>query len=351
MIGIFGRVVLTILAIGFLIFIHEFGHFIVAKILKIEVYEFILGYGPKLVSFKVRDTVYGIAAFPLGGYVKLEDIKPEDILSKEERLPVLGNQPWWKRVCTLMSGPLMNFLLPVFLIAIIFMIGVPFPTTVIEEVIPGYPAAEVGFKAEDRIIFIGKEKIETWDEVTKIVKESPNKTQEFTVLRGDSEVVLIAKIAEEDGVGFLGVATKMGTKKSGVFSALYQGLKTTIEIIWITLKLLFSLITGRALEGFTGRILGPVGLAKEISVGAQEGVIAFLGILAQMSIGLGIANLIPIPPLDGGKLAFMGYEIVGKRPLKVKTMITIQAIGVVLLISLIVVVTFSDIFGLFVGGG
>ncbi|MDO8885456.1 M50 family metallopeptidase [Candidatus Oleimmundimicrobium sp.] len=347
---IFGKIILTILGIGLLIFVHEFGHFIAAKFLNIKVYEFVLGYGPKLISLKRGDTVYGVAAFPLGGYVKLEDINPEDISGKETRLRVLGDQPWGKRVCVLLGGPFMNFILPVFLIAIIFMIGVPTPTTTIEEVILGYPAVKAGFKAGDKIISIEGEKIEAWDEVTNTIKKSPNKTLNFVVLRNNKKVEIVTKIIEEDGHGFLGVEVKMTTRKFNIFSALYQGLKATIEIIWMTLKSIFLLITRKHLEGFTGKIIGPIGLVKEISIGIQEGIIVYLGILAQMSVGLGIANLIPIPPLDGGKLAFMGYELIAKKPPKVQTIFTIQAIGVALLIFLMIVVTFSDISGFFMAG-
>lgn len=350
-IGALGRIILTILGLGFLIFVHELGHFWVAKILRIRVYELVLGFGPKLFSFKLGETVYGVAAVPLGGYVRLEDIKPEDISLGEERLPVLGDQPLWKRVCVLFGGPFMNFLIPVFLITIIFMLGVPSLTTTVEEVIPGYPATEAGFKKGDKIISVEGNKVETWDKVTKIIKENPNKTLRFTVQRGDNKVTIDVKIAEKDGAGFLGVAARAGIKKFGIFSAFYQGFKVTIESIWTTLRFLFLIIVGKIPEGINAKVIGPVGLVKEISVGIQEGLIVYLGILAQMSMGLGIANLIPIPPLDGGKLAFIGYEFIAKKPLKIKTMFVLQSIGIALLVFLMVMVTFSDISGFFVMGG
>lgn len=351
LIGFIGKVILTIFGISLLIFVHELGHFVVAKILNMKVYEFVLGYGSKLFSFKIGETVYGITKIPFGGYVKLEDIKPEEISFEEDRLPVLGKQSLWKRVLVIVGGPLMNLILPIFLLAVIFMAGIPYPTTIIEEVMLYSPAVEAGLKAGDEIVCIECSEIKDWGEATKIIRENPNKTLDFVVIRDNKKINLTATIAEKDNHGFLGIGVKLGTKKYGVLSAFYEGLKATVGIVVILFKLLVSFIQGKQMTGFTGEIIGPVGLAKETFASIQRGIIDYLGVLAQMSIGMGIANLIPVPPLDGGKLVLMGYELVVRKPLKVKTMLIIQAIGIALLLFLMISVTFSDIFGIFALGG
>ncbi len=338
-------IMLAVLGIGLLIIVHETGHFMTAKILKVKVHEFVVGYGPKLISRKIKDTVYALAWIPFGGYVKIEDIKPEEISLEETRLPILGDLPLYKRLLILVSGSAANFIFAIVLISVIFMVGVPFVTTTIDEISKGSAAEEASLQPGDKILFLAGEKISDWPTAIEIIRANPNEVIEIEYLRDGKVSTSPVTLGERDGAGFLGVSMRLDTAKYPFATSFIMAVRTTAAYAAATLKFLYQFITSTLPDGAQVRFIGPVGFTSELSRGAKESILIYLEILAQMSVGLGIANLFIIPPLDGGKLILLGIEAAKRKPLKAKTIMMVQAAGIFLLLSMTILVTFSDLFG------
>lgn len=331
-------VIIAIIGIGLLIFVHEFGHFIAAKLMKIEVNEFMLGLpGPKLFKFKRKETTYGVTALLLGGYVKFADSKG----SKNSK-HLFELQPIWKKITVILAGPLMNFILPIFLATTVFLIGVPCPTNTIKHTLQGFPAEKVGFQSGDKIVEINGAKVSEWSEIIKIIRANPNKEVEFVVLRNDKRVALKTTLAEKDSIGFLGVETKLETRSLGLVGSIKEGVTWTFAVFKEMLKLFYKLIT-QQLDTFFKEARSPIGIVSEATQVARESFLDFLMFLSIISLNLTIVNLIPIPPLDGGIVLIFLAEKIRKKPVDASKLATIQAVGMTLLLILMLYVIFSDI--------
>ncbi|MDI6799290.1 MAG: M50 family metallopeptidase [Actinomycetota bacterium] len=345
--GNLSGVLLAIFGLGLLIMVHETGHFVMAKILRIEVCEFVIGYGPKVISKKIGGTIYALAAIPFGGYVKIEDLKPEDISLETTDLPIMGEQPWFKRFLILLSGSLTNFLFGIILISIIFISGIPVVSTQIEAISPGSAAEAAGLKPGDEIRELAGEKILDWGQAVEIIRANPGKTIGIGFIRSGEFHIEELRLREKEGVGFLGVTMRLTTRRLPPAQALISATGAVFDYAKTMIGFIFQYLTSTLPKGVEVKFIGPVGFTSELSRGAKENLLIYLEILAQMSVGLGVANLLPIPPLDGGKLLLLSAEGARRRPFKARTILALQAVGMVLLLSLTVLVTFSDIFNIF----
>ncbi len=334
-------VLLVIFCIGAIVIAHEFGHFMSAKLLGVKVKEFMLGLpSPKIVSFSFRGTKYGLTILPIGGYVKFVSTLEKDKLSEEELEQAFESQRWWKRVIIILAGPIMNLIVPIFLIAAILMIGVPFPSTTIDKIYTNSAAEQAGLKAGDTIVAINGESVGEWDEVIQVIQSSAGKRLSLTVERGGTERTVSVVPEEKDSKGFLGIRSKQVSRRFNPFSSIYQGAVTTFQFSVRIVQILFALLT-------TGEILGalgsPVRITQELTQEVSRGYIFFLQSLALISIGLAIANLIPLPPLDGGRILILGIEAVMGKPLDRDRLLWIQAVGFLLLMSLMIYLVVVDI--------
>lgn len=336
-------VLIAILAAVFLILVHEFGHFVMAKLFKIPVDVFTFGYGRPFLKFKWKGTTYGIGAFPLGAYVKIPGMDPreKELLSEEERAS-FNLQPFWKRVIVVSGGPLANIFLAVFLFAAMFMIGVPTPTTVIDKVMPSSPAFQAGLKAGDKITAVGGKRVKVWEDAVKGIRASKEKMIKIEVLRKGKKLSFISRIAKKEGVNYIGIQVRESAKRRrlGLFSSLYQGFVWTALATAGFIQALALVIVGK----LPFRPVSPIGIVQITSQAAQHGMIAFLDFLALITIVLGISNFLPIFPLDGGRALLWAIERVKGSPLRMQTVVTLQVIGVGLLIVMVVSALYLDIF-------
>ncbi|MFZ3062369.1 MAG: site-2 protease family protein [Actinomycetota bacterium] len=336
-------ILIAIIAAGVLVLVHEFGHFALAKLFGMPVEIFSIGYGRPIIKFKRGETVYGIGAFPLGGYVKIIGLDPrERELLPEDKKSSFKLQPYWKRALVVSGGPIANILLAAFLFAAIFMIGVPTPTTTIEKVLPNSPAKEAGFRAGDKIIAVEKKTVSNWKEVVTTIRRTEKKELEFQVLRKSQKMTLRAALAKREGVNFIGVVARTSREVSrlGLLKSLYQGL------IWA------GLMTAGVVQAFYLLIIGklpfrpvsPIGIVQITSQAAAQGINTFLEFLAFITIVLGITNFLPIFPLDGGRVVMWTVEKIKGSPLKTQTVVIVQVIGIGLLVVLLTSAVYLDIF-------
>jgi regulator of sigma E protease len=344
-----------IFVLGILIFIHEFGHYITAKLSDIRVEEFALGFGPKLISKKWGETVYSIRIIPLGGFCNMtgEFVPDED--DDSESLEIYNEakangrcfhqKPMWKRFAVIFMGPLMNFLLAVVIFFLIFNIaGVPINTSnqpIIGELDPSRPASEAGLLPGDEIVEIESTKVNTWEEMTQIIHNSEIEPLEITVRRDNENLTynITPERNEEMGVNIIGIYPKVVRENIGFFSSIQRSVVQTWRVITLTISGFAQMISNRSMEGLGG----PVMIASIIGQAARNGLVNVMNWMAIISINLGIINLLPIPALDGGRILFIGIEWVRGKPIDPKKEGFVHLVGFVLLMILMLFIIYNDI--------
>jgi regulator of sigma E protease len=349
----------AIVLLGILIFVHELGHFLFAKLMKVRVLKFSLGFGPKLVGKKYGDTEYLISAVPLGGYVKMLGEEPGEELTAEDRARAYNYQPVWKRFLIVLSGPVFNIFFASVLFIIIFIYGVPALFPDVGEVMKDSPAEQVGLMKGDRIIEIQGTKITEWSEMTGIIYESPNKSLNFKIQRDDEIIELTITpekktvtniFGEEEEIGLIGIRPlgNKFTKKYSVPEAFYFGIKRTVEIAVLTVVSIIKLIQ-RIIPAET--IGGPILILQMAGEQAARGMMNFFTFMAVISINLGVINLLPIPVLDGGHIMFLGIELFRRKPLSERAMATAQKVGLAVIIVIMAFALYNDIIRVVTGRG
>lgn len=323
----------SIIIFTLMVFFHEFGHFIAAKRAKVAVEEFSIGMGPKLVSWNRRETKYSLRAFPIGGYVKMlgEDDKAEGEGS-------FNSKSLSRRISIILAGPLMNILLAIISLSIIFYI-IGTPTTVIDTVIKDSPAEEAGIHPGDKIIYIDGERIDGWDRLQSVIAESKTEQIEILVSRRD-EVLSIAVFPvtnTDTGQNMIGITP---TSKKSLLGSVYVAIIKSAEVIGAMISYLGQLVTGRAAPG---EIVGAIGVIQLVNQAAKTGIIDVLFLTAFLNLNLGIINLLPIPALDGGRLAFLLLEGLRGKPVDVEKEGLIHLIGFIFLLMLVLLITWKDI--------
>lgn len=329
----------SIFVFGLLIFIHEFGHFIVAKAVGIKVHEFSLGFGPRLIGVSRGETRYNLRLLPLGGFVRMAGMDPEEKEEDEER--GFNKKPIWQRVLVIVAGPLMNFLLAAVLLALIlYAQGYPVPTTTVSRLVPGQPAEKAGLQPGDRILAIDGRPVGDWDQLSRMIGERPGKKIILSVERGgrQREIALIPA-RDPSGQGKIGIYPVQVMQRAGFFAALGQGLAYTGRISWLILDFIGKMIVGRA----PPELGGPVRIVQEIHTAVGMGFYYLLQLAAFLSINLGLFNLLPIPALDGSRVLFLAVERLRGRPVDPARENFIHLVGFGLLLLLIVVITYNDI--------
>jgi len=339
-----------ILALGGLIFFHELGHFAVARMFRMGVKAFSLGFGPKLAGFTSGKTDYKLSLIPLGGYVALagETGDEEEEGFTEEEL--FSNRPAWQRMCVIAAGPFFNFLLA-FLIYLFLGLaqgqGVILPT--VGGVMADSPAAVAGFKLEDRILSIEGKPIDTWGDMVTAIREMGEQDLEFQVERGTEHLTLhvTPKIntvknlfGEEVTVPMVGISQGGKIEYRPVDGlGVTMALNHTWNMSKVVLKGFVSIIE-RLIP--VEQIGGPIMLAQMVHSSAQSGFFDLLGMVAVISINLAIINLLPIPVLDGGHIMFLGLEMIFRRPLNDKWKALSMRFGVMILLMLMALAIFND---------
>ena len=352
-------IIAAIIVFGVLIFIHELGHFLVAKRVGVGVLTFSLGFGPKLVGRKIGETQYQIAAVPLGGFVKLIGENPEEEVKEEDRARSFSAQPVWKRGLIVGAGPFSNLFFAALLFSIINLFGIPYLPAKVGTVNPDFPADRAGLQKGDLILSIDGKDLSTWDELSKIIRGSQGEELLITFKRDDKTIQ--ARIApqaskvknlfgEEVNTFVIGITPSEDVmiREVGPLAAIGKGFGQTWQGIELTVVTIVKLI-GRVIPAKT--IGGPILIAQLAGEQAKRGLISLMIYMAILSINLGVINLFPIPILDGGHFLFLGLEALLRRPISIKKMEIAQQIGLILIILLMVFAFYNDLIRIFTPGG
>lgn len=349
----------TAIVLGILVFVHELGHFILAKKLGVGILKFSLGFGPKLIGKKIGETEYQIAVFPLGGFVKPLGEDPQEEIKEEDRHRSLWAQPIWKRALIIGAGPFFNFFLAAVLFSSINLFGIPYYPSKIGEVSPGLPAEQAGLKKGDVVFSINGEEVKKWDDLSKIIRNSKGEDLLLKVKRdGETlEIKVTPKpstqknlFGEEVPVFIIGIAPfdEIVVQKVGPFEAVGKGLSQTWFGIKLTVVGIIKLIQ-RVIPAKT--IGGPILIAQLAGEQAKRGLLSLTLFVAILSINLGVINLFPIPILDGGHFLFLGIEAILRKPLSIKKMEMAQQIGLIFIILLMLFAFYNDLIRIISPGG
>jgi regulator of sigma E protease len=347
-----------IIVIGIIIFIHELGHFLAAKICGVRVEEFSLGFPPKMISKKIGETEYQLAWVPLGGYVKMSGMLDESFDEEYDPEDPRGfmKQSLIRKVFIITAGVIMNLLLAwVIYSGLTWHQGVgSLSGTTITMVSPDYPAVEAGILPGDRIVNINGKEIADWQEMTEAIRGLAGMPIMISWWREDS--LMTAKIIptptpelnlstlDTDTVGKIGVVGTFISEPVGPVKAAYYGAQQVGFIINLSFKSLIAIITRKV---SVKEIAGPIGIAKMSGETARSGILTFLGFIAMISSAIAFMNILPIPMLDGGHLGFILIEAVIRRPIPEKFKMNLMRIGFAAIILLLIVVSYNDIIKIF----
>tara|TARA_B100000963_G_scaffold326460_1_gene313505 strand:+ start:1128 stop:2243 length:1116 start_codon:yes stop_codon:yes gene_type:complete len=348
------------------VFVHEYGHYYFAKKYGVGITDFSIGFGKELFGFNDKSgTRWKFCVIPLGGYVKFfgdrnvfSQTEQEELLKKyseNDQKKLFVTKPLYQRSIIVAAGPFANFLLSILIFSLIFMFsGKDFTPAQINEVQENSPASISGIKSGDLILSINQKKVNSITEVSTFINASTNDTVEITVLRNDQEITynVNPKLVESnDALGnkvnkkIIGIKisppnNKLNNEKLGPATALFYAVKETWFVIQASFDFVVSLFKGK---GDTTQLGGPIKIAKITGQVSQLGLVAFLSIMAYISISLGFINLFPIPMLDGGHLMFYAFEKILGRPLSQKTQEGFFRIGLFLLVFLMLFTTINDL--------
>ncbi len=339
----------SLLVLAFLICVHEFGHFLAAKLADIKVEEFSIGLGPLLLQVKRGPdaTAYSLRALPLGGYVKMAGMGQQEDHPKGFKKKPLG-----ARFGVIAAGSLTNFLLAVVLFVFTFsVIGIPSLSraNVVGGVIPGTPAARAGLQAGDRIVSVAGVPTKTWDEVAARIHARPERLTAVVVERAGERrtFYLVPRRDPETGVGQIGIKRALVWRRQGFVRAVALGLEQSYTFAQQVVRALVGMAAGTVSPR---EVTGPVGITQMIGEAARGGLGYLLTLTAILSINLALVNLLPIPALDGSRLLFLAVEAVRKRPLDPEKENLIHLVGFALLMFLVIIITYNDLVRLFSGG-
>ncbi len=365
---VLGTLVPFVFVLTVVVFVHEMGHYLIGRWCGIGVKAFSIGFGPEIFGFYDRHgTRWKLCAIPLGGYVKFvgdmnatsSQPSAEDIesLTDAEREVAFHTQPIWKRAVTVVAGPLFNFLLTIAVFAVLFSLygrSVMEPT--VAEVTAGSPAARAGIEPGDRFVKVDGSKVETFADVQRMVSGRAGDAITFTMLRDGKEITVTATpepMEQQDPLGnkvkvaVIGVVNNAELGQPRLISytpagAVAAAIEETGHVIERTGQFLQRFVIGREDKCALG---GPIKIAKMSGQAAKLGFEWLVQLVAFLSVGIGILNLLPIPPLDGGHLLFYGVEAVIRRPVSERMMEMAYRTGLFLVLGFMAFVFWNDLFG------
>jgi regulator of sigma E protease len=360
-----GAVVAFVFVLSVVVFVHELGHFLVARWCGVRILVFSIGFGPEIVGFNDRyGTRWKISAIPLGGFVKFfgdgnvasaQDGTAPATMGENERVLSFVFQPLFKRAAIVVAGPLANFLLAIVIFAgIAFTYGKQTMSARVDEVAPHSAAAAAGFRPGDLVVEIDGHAIGDFAEMQRVVSESAGESLDITVLRGADRLVLKAVptlTEEKDIFGNIHRIGLLGIKRSNAREdlkfqpvsppqAVWIGVEETWRVIDQTVRYIGGVVTGRKPAD---QLSGPIGIARIVGRAATISFAFVIQITAAISVSIGLLNLFPIPLLDGGHLLFYSIEAIRGRPLSERAQELSFRIGVAIVLMLMIFATFNDI--------
>lgn len=323
-------VIIAILVFNAIVFVHEAGHFVAARLGGIKVVEFALGMGPKLVGKRIGETMYSLRAFPVGGFCMMLG---EDEETKDPG--AFNNSPITSRIAAVVAGPIVNLLVAILIYSIII---VPVAAPIIGQVTKGMPAEKAGIVAGDKIVEINDVRINNWQEMKPEIAKYEGKQITVTVENnGAQRDVLLTPVKNPNTDDIvIGVAQKA---KIGGFS-FAEGIKRTVTISKMMLSFLGQLVVGKADANEVG---GPISIIVYMNDAAKSGIISVLYITAIISLNLSVLNLLPLPALDGGRLLFLFVELIRRKPVPAEKEGMVHFAGLVALMALSIFLMYKDI--------
>ncbi len=323
---------------GVIILIHELGHFSAAKAFGIRIHEFAIGFGPVFASFTRGETKYSLRALlVLGGFVRMAGMEDGDATDPRG----FSAKPVWQRMIVIGAGPAMNFVLAALLLGIWhYATGVPSPLPVIGSVLPDRPAAAAGLRAGDKIVAIDGRPVSAWNQLLEAVTNSQGQPLHFRLEREGKPVEVTVTPAREADTSpryVVGIAPII--QRPSLISAAYEGAHLTGLLTREYVVMLGRLVRGTE----KADLVGPVGIVYTIAEVSQIGLVHLLSLASQLSINIGLVNLLPIPALDGSRLVFLFVEGFRRRRVDPTRENFIHFVGFLLILGLIAAVTVSDL--------
>jgi regulator of sigma E protease len=346
---------LFLLVLSILVFVHELGHFLFAKLFKVRVDEFALGFPPRVFSFKKGETTYSLNALPLGGYVKIHGENPEDSENKKDERN-FQNISWWKQIIILSAGVIFNILFAWLLMSLSLFIGTSKVAldgvqdkyiegerqVLIHQLLKDGPAEKAGIVPGDYILSINGSSTTDIKQVQNSIKDAPSPFSIIISKNNATSSIEVEKL-ENNTIG-VGLA-ETATVRMGIFPSLYYGAQATYNVttqVFVGVAGFFGkLFTGK---GTWEEVSGPVGIAKVVGSSSQEGFASLLFITILISISLAAMNILPFPALDGGRIVIALVEGIFRKKLPIKFVNALNSFGFILLLILMLVVTVKDIF-------
>ena len=356
LLSVFTYVVPFLAILSVVVFVHELGHYLLARWNGVRVDVFSIGFGPELFGWTDRvSTRWKVCALPLGGYVKMRgDADPSSSLIDLNTRPEADSFPAksvGQRAAIVVAGPLANFVFAIVALAILFaLVGRPFTPAEVGEVQAESAAEAAGLLPGDRIVAVGDEAIESFEELQGIVRVAPGEPLTFTIARGGETLEvdvtprqseITDRFGQTHEIGLIGVS-RSGVEfvRSNPATALFEGAAETVQLIGGTLQAVGQMIVG---SRTTEELGGPLRIAQMSGQIAQDGIVPAIWFTAVLSINLGLINLFPIPMLDGGHLVMYGIEAARGRPLNERSQEIAFRFGLALVLTLMVFATWNDL--------
>ena len=341
-----------VLVLGILIFVHELGHFIVARAFGVGVEKFSLGFGPRLWGRRVGRTDYRISAIPLGGYVKMVGEEPDSELDPADMALSFTHKPVAQRMAIVAAGPVFNVLLAVVIFYLVFQFaGLTVLVPTVGQVTDDSPAARAGLHQGDRITAIDGTPVEAWDHMARLIAASQGRRIDVAYRRGGGNGTAVIQPEVRETPDLFGepqtryvigitAAGEIETRRVGPLAAGAAAVGQTYTIAKLTVLSVVKIIAGTLSAKNLG---GPIMIAEMAGQQAREGLVNLSFFIALISINLAILNVLPIPVLDGGHLLFFAIEAVRGRPVNIRVREIAQQAGMFLLMLLMVLVFYNDI--------
>jgi regulator of sigma E protease len=345
-------VLATVIVLGVLVFVHELGHFLMAKLFGVRVDAFSLGFPPKLLHKKIGDTDYRLSVVPLGGYVKLFGENPKDEVAPELEPVSFSHHPLWHRFLIVLAGPSFNLLFAIVALFLVFALsGIPYLTTEVGGVKEGSPAAQAGLQKGDKILSMGGQAVHRWEHLSAKIQQNGEKPLNLSVRRGDREfqITVTPQLMETSDIFggkvsavIIGISSgdTPAVEKVGPFRAFGLGVIYTGRLTWLTVESLYKLVVREVPLKSIG---GPILIAQMAGKQAEMGVTYLVQFMAALSINLFLINLLPIPVLDGGHLFFFSLEAILGKPVPQQHREMAQGFGLMLILALMILVFYQDI--------
>ncbi len=336
-------IVVAIVGLGLLIVLHEGGHYLAARLCGMRVERFSIGFGPTLIGFKRGETTFQIAPIPLGGFVQITGLNPNEEFDRSDP-HVYPNRPRWMRLLTILAGPAANYATAFVLMLIVLLgFGMPSKTQKIIEPVPGRPAAVAGLKTGDVLVEANGQAVNADHPISEVIQGAHGAPVAIKVMRNGQPMAFT--VTPEARGGAYQVGIQIGSIDARTPVGIGTALKEAVVYPYYTsvgiLGGLYDMVRGKVHADLSG----PIGITKQIAKAADRGAVDFLGMLILLSVYLGLFNLLPLPALDGGRALFLGIESVTRKRVNPRIEAAVHTAGFVLLLGVLLVVSFKDIFG------